>query len=153
MELKFKIADVKQIESHFALNPDFKPAKDNLINISYGINVSYETKDKMVSVVVSIISDNKNQPFVFNVTTMGLFNFQKVPPKKDLERIAHINCASIIFPYIRESIADLARRAGMPPFHIDPVNFVAMYENQEKTQAGNSRRKRGTPTEVSGMKS
>lgn len=82
-----------------------------------------------------MLSYKKSQPFTFNIATMGLFNFQKIPQKAELERVANINCASIIFPYIRESIADLARRAGIPSFHLDPVNFIAMYEEQKKAQA------------------
>jgi preprotein translocase subunit SecB len=135
MELKFKIAAIKQIESHFAINTDFKPEKDKPVEIHYGINVSFEKKDKIAIVVVSISSDNKNQPFKFNIATKGLFTFQKLPQKKELEKVARINCASIIFPYIRESLADLSRRAGIPPFHLDPVNFVAMYEDQKKAKA------------------
>jgi preprotein translocase subunit SecB len=135
MELKFKIAAVKQIESHFALNPDFKPGKNKPIEINYGVNISFKKKDKMISVIVSVLSDNKSQPFTFNIATMGLFNFKKLPKKAELERVAHINCASIIFPYVREYIADLTRRAGIPPFHLDPVNFIAMYEEQKKAMA------------------
>lgn len=135
MELKFKIAAIKQVESHFALKPDFKLEKDKPIEIGYGINVSFEKRDKMVNVVVSIVSDKKPQPFTFNIATAGLFNFNKLPQKHELEKVAHINCASIIFPYIREALADLTRRAGLPPFHIDPVNFINIYEEQKKAQA------------------
>jgi len=135
MELKFKITSVKQIESHFVLNPNFKPEKDKQIEINYGVNISFEKKDKLVKVIVSVISDNKVQPFMFNIATMGLFSFQKMPQRAILERVVHINCASIIFPYIRESVADLTRRAGIPPFHLDPVNFIATYEDLKKTKA------------------
>src|SRR3990172_8176086 len=98
MEVKFKITAIKQLESHFALNPDFKPEKDKPIEIGYGINVTFEKKDKMVNVVVSIVSDKKTQPFTFNIATAGVFNFNKLPQKQELEKVARINCASIIFP-------------------------------------------------------
>lgn len=142
MELKFKIAGINQIESHFTLNPDFRPSKNKHIEINYGVNISLEKKDQLISVIVSVLSDNKSQPFIFNIATRGLFNFQKLPPKAELERVAHINCASIIFPYIRESIADLTRRAGLPPFHVDPVNFINIYEEQKKAQAESTDKKK-----------
>jgi preprotein translocase subunit SecB len=141
MELRFNIAGIKQIESHFAVNPDFKPEKDRPIEIGYGINVSFDKRDKMVNVVVSIASDKETQPFTFNIATAGLFNFSKLPQKQELEKVAHVNCASIIFPYIRESLADLTRRAGLPPFHIDPVNFINIYEEQKKAQAADAGKK------------
>jgi len=141
MELKFKIAAINQIESHFTLNPDFKSEKGKPVEIHYGINVSFEKKDKIVIVVVSISSDNKNQPFKFNISTKGLFTFQRLPQKKELEKVARINCASIIFPYIRESIADLTRRAGIATFHLDPVNFIAMYEDMKNAKSEASSKK------------
>ena len=50
MELKFKIAGINQIESHFTLNPDFRPAKDKHIEINYGVNISLEIKEnKLIS--------------------------------------------------------------------------------------------------------
>lgn len=141
MELKFKIVAIKQLESHFALNPDFKPEKEKPIEIGYGINVTFEKKDKMVNVIVSIVSDKKTQLFTFNIATAGVFNFNKLPQKQELEKVARINCASIIFPYIRESLADLTRRAGLPPFHIDPVNFINIYEEQKKAEAKDADKK------------
>ena len=141
MELKFKIVAIKQLESHFALNPDFKPEKEKPVEIGYGINVTFEKKDKMVNVIVSIVSDKKTQPFTFNIATAGVFNFNKLPQKQEIEKVARINCASIIFPYIRESLADLTRRAGLPPFHIDPVNFINIYEEQKKAEAKDADKK------------
>ncbi|MGO9014024.1 MAG: protein-export chaperone SecB [Dissulfurispiraceae bacterium] len=135
MELRFSIIDIKQVESHFTLNTDFKPTKDEGIEISYGTVISYEKKDKLVSVALSIISDNKKQPFIFTIRTVGLFNFPQIPASKELDRIVNINCGSIIFPYIRESIADLTRRAGFPPLHINPINFIALYEEKQKKQS------------------
>ena len=58
------------------------------------------------------------------------FKFSKLPPKRDLEKIVHVNCAAIIFPYVRETIADLTRRASILPFHMEPINFVALYEDR-----------------------
>ncbi|WP_353685157.1 protein-export chaperone SecB [Thermodesulfovibrio sp. 3907-1M] len=66
-----------------------------------------------------------------------MFVFDKIPEKDELERIVHINCSSIIFPFIRESIADLTIKAGLPPLILDPVNFVAMYESSKEKEEKN----------------
>ncbi len=133
MELKFTLGGIKLIESHFRLNLDFDKGRDKPIEMSYKLNLSYKKKNKQVEVIVSINSDDKNKPFIFDVAIMGIFNFQKIPLKKaDLERIVDINCASIIFPYIRETISDLTRRSGIPPFNMNPVNFVTLHEKRIK---------------------
>ncbi len=132
MDHKFKINAIRQVEAHFALSPEFKPEKNKLVEITQNIEVTYEQKENFLHVLVSLSSDNEKQPFRFAVAWQGSFVFEKAPAKAAVERIANINCASIIFPYIRESVADLTRRANIPPLHLAPVNFIALYEERQK---------------------
>jgi len=36
-----------------------------------------------------------------------------------------------MFPFIRESIADLTKRSGLTPLIPDPLNFVDLYESKK----------------------
>jgi hypothetical protein len=36
----------------------------------------------------------------------------------------------VLFPYVRETIADAVTRAGFPPVHLDPINFEVLYQQQ-----------------------
>ena len=126
---KFSFESLGLLESHFKLNTNFKPEKNKPVEISCQINISHRKQDKTINVTVSVDSSDKDQPFNFDVAFMGSFKFSKVPQKRELEKIVHINCAAIIFPYVRETIADLTRRANIPPFHMAPINFVALYED------------------------
>lgn len=110
----------------FRLNPAFKP-KEGKIEINTSIEVDYSHKNKDLSVQVRVeMPDGENTPFSFAIEGIGRFVFKEEPPAEELERIAKVNCAAMIFPYLREAIADLTRRAGVPPLHLQPVNFVAM---------------------------
>ena len=133
MELNFTLEGIRLLESNFKLNLEFIPKKKEQIEISCEIKVSYKKENRSVGVIISISSPNKNQPFSFNTTILGMFHFSKIPEKEALERIVNINCAAIIFPYAREVVADLTRRAEIPPFHLDPVNFVRLYEERKKS--------------------
>ncbi len=129
MELKFSVIDISLLELHFKLNPDFKFNNDQKIEIKSQISINFKRNRNMVNVIVSVNSGDSSQPFIFNLAVEGMFKFNKIPTgKEQLEKLVHINCASIIFPYIRETIADLTRRAGRPPFHLDPINFVNLYQ-------------------------
>lgn len=133
MELKFKIQAIKLLESHLKINPDFN--WDNKpVSVSSSLGVQYAKKNKNVQVILSVNSDDKNQPFIFNIVLAGLFDFKELPKPKELEKIVNINCAAILFPYVREIVADLTRRADIPPFHIPPVNFVNFYEKLEQSR-------------------
>ena len=41
-----------------------------------------------------------------------------------------INCPNVLFPYLRETLADAVGRAGFPPVHLAPINFEALYQQQ-----------------------
>jgi len=64
-------------------------------------------------------------PFAIFIEGKGIFKFKKTPSEAVLKKVSKINCPAIIFPYVRETIADITRRAGFPPLHLNPVNFVA----------------------------
>lgn len=110
----------------FRLNPAFK-SKEGKIGINTSIEVEFLHKGKDLSVQVRVeLPDGENTPFSFAVDAVGRFIFKEEPPAEELGKIARVNCAAMIFPYLRETIADLTRRAGVPPLHLQPVNFVAM---------------------------
>jgi len=133
---EFRIAGIRLNESHFSLIREFKWEKNKSIEIKQNVEVGYKTKDKVLLVMVSVSSDSENQPFRFSVAWEGAFAFKEMPSKENLDRIADINCAAIIFPYVRETIADLTRCANIPPFNLPPFNFPAMYEEKQKIATG-----------------
>lgn len=132
MDHKFKINVIRQIEAHFAMNPQYKREKDKPVEIAHKIEIAHEQKDDTLHVIVSFSSDSEKQPFRFAVTWEGFFRFAEVPSKAVINRVANINCAAIIFPYIRESVADLTRRANIPPLHVPPINFVGLFIRRQK---------------------
>ncbi|MEM5799943.1 MAG: protein-export chaperone SecB [Candidatus Aenigmatarchaeota archaeon] len=142
MQAKFKIETLRQIECFFATNLSLKPEKDKKYQIGLGFDISFKKQRKLVIVNLKFFSQEKNQPFVFRIIMEGVFRFEQLPTDEELEKIVHINCASIMFPFIRESVADLTRRAGIPPLILDPINFVALYENMKKKSMENTEIKR-----------
>jgi len=71
--------------------------------------------------------------FLVEVTQAGIFQIRNVP-EAEVNPVLGIACPTILFPYARESIADLVARAGFPPIHLAPVNFEAMYAARQQKQ-------------------
>lgn len=141
MEVKFQILHIRLVESHFSINHQYKWGKDKPIALENRVEVKFTQSANNLHLLLSVSSDAEQQPFRFSVTYEGVFAFENIPGKEELERIAHINCASIIFPYVRENIADMTRRAGLQPLNLPPFNFVAMYnENQTKESRQKTRK-------------
>jgi preprotein translocase subunit SecB len=67
--------------------------------------------------------------FLVEVTQAGVFRITGVP-LAEIQPILGIHCPNILFPYIRETIADAVTRAGFPPVHLDPINFELLYQQQ-----------------------
>jgi len=51
-----------------------------------------------------------------------------------LPPVLGIACPNVLFPYARETIADAVIRAGFPPVHLAPINFEALYQQQQLAQ-------------------
>jgi preprotein translocase subunit SecB len=67
--------------------------------------------------------------FLVEAAQAGLFTIRNVPDA-DVKPMLGIHCPTILFPYVRETIADAIARAGFPAIHLDPVNFEALYQQQ-----------------------
>jgi preprotein translocase subunit SecB len=71
--------------------------------------------------------------FLVEASQAGIFQIRNLP-EQDLPGILGIHCPNILFPYARETVADAVGRAGFPPVHLAPVNFEALYQQQQAAQ-------------------
>ena len=67
--------------------------------------------------------------FLIEAAQAGIFTIRGVPADQ-LQPVIAINCPTVLFPYIRETLADAVGRAGFPPVHLAPINFEALYQQQ-----------------------
>ena len=109
-----------------------EPGKEEVeisFSISYGYHYDYSEKRIIVTIYVSI--DQDEMPFVLDIEYQGLFLLKKRVAKKQIEPFAKVNCPAILFPFLRECIADITRRAGLNPLILPAVNFVELAKKQE----------------------
>jgi preprotein translocase subunit SecB len=136
--MKFKEFALLKLEFH--LNEEFKDENiDNVIEPEISISHELRQEEKQLVVVLGLRQLTGNIPYRFEIKAGSLFQFEEIPEDKILKQLATINCPAIIFPYIRETIADLTRRAGFPPLHLDPINFIELakkreYDRQQKVK-------------------
>ena len=67
--------------------------------------------------------------FAFDLTFAGVFRIQNVP-QDTLHPLVMIECPRLLFPFAREIIATAVRNGGFPPLLLDPVDFVALYQQR-----------------------
>ncbi|MDX2193007.1 MAG: protein-export chaperone SecB [Gemmatimonadales bacterium] len=73
--------------------------------------------------------------FLVEAEQAGIFELRNLPPEQ-VDAILHVNCATMVYPYLRASVSDLCTRAGVPPVMLAEVNFHAMYEQKLAGEGG-----------------
>lgn len=82
--------------------------------------------------------ENFQYPFYFDLTFVGVFEFSESIQEELRKQYATINCPAIIFPYLRETLADLTRRAAFPPLHLPITNFIKFAHKDAGKYEGSS---------------
>lgn len=72
--------------------------------------------------------------FISELDYAGAFQLQNVP-EQEIEPMLLIECPRILFPFARRIIADVTYDGGFPPLRVDPIDFVALYQQQKAAAA------------------
>lgn len=79
---------------------------------------------------------NKEVAYVAETKQAGIFTVKNFADDQKKQILATV-CANILFPYARETISNLINRGGFPQLYLAPVNFDALYA-QQNAQAAES---------------
>jgi preprotein translocase subunit SecB len=104
------------------------------INISVNVSANPMTETD-VEVVLQLEGKAEAAGSVmFNIELVfgGLFRIQNVP-QDNIHPLMMIECPRLLFPFAREIVASAVRNGGFPPLLLDPIDFVALYQ-QRMTQ-------------------
>lgn len=107
--------------------------------ISVDVNVNARRLDEFlfeVELSVSASARNAQQEtlFVVEATYAGAFEIKNVPGDQ-LEPIMLIECPRILFPFMRQIVADATRNGNFPPLMLEPIDFFAVYQQRMSQQA------------------
>ncbi len=89
----------------------------------------------LTATVTAKIKESNKTVFLIEASQGGIFMVKGVPAS-DMELVYAITCPTILLPYLRETVSDLAVRAGFPPVFLAPMNFEALY--RQRQQAGDA---------------
>jgi preprotein translocase subunit SecB len=78
--------------------------------------------------------------FLAEAVQAGIFQLRNVP-EADLGPLLGIACPNVLFPYLRETISDLATRGGFPALLLAPISFEQIYlQRLQQQQQGSGPR-------------
>ncbi|MDO4640631.1 MAG: protein-export chaperone SecB [Neisseria sp.] len=86
-----------------------------------------------VSVTITVTAKLADERIMFlnEITQSGIFRLSNIP-EEDLQLLLAVACPNIIFPYAREAVSTTITRAGFPPVLLAPINFEALYQQQQE---------------------
>jgi preprotein translocase subunit SecB len=90
--------------------------------------IATDVYESVLTITVTAKSADRTL-FLVEAAQAGIFSIRGVPPDR-LQPVIAVHCPAILFPYVRETIADATMRAGYPPVHLAPINFEALYAQQ-----------------------
>jgi len=103
--------------------------------------------DNIHEVVLTITIEAKEDEqtfFLVELHQAGLFHIAGYSDD-EFKAIVGSYCPNILFPYARESVANIVSKGGFPEFLLQPINFDALYaqgmaqaqaQSQEKSAVG-----------------
>jgi preprotein translocase subunit SecB len=72
--------------------------------------------------------------FVVEATYGGVFDIRNLP-RDQLEMIMLVECPRLMFPFLRQIVADATRNGNFPPLMMEPIDFMGIYQaNAERAR-------------------
>lgn len=97
------------------------------------INLAAQRLDEKVFELAIQISARavaeKTTIFLCDVVYAGVLEMQSIPDNA-IESTLFIQGAQLLYPFARRVVADLTRDGGFPPLQLEPMDFVALYQQR-----------------------
>jgi preprotein translocase subunit SecB len=96
-----------------------------------------DTENFHVVLLVTVTAKlGEDTAFLAEVHQAGVFTLRGFAGDEDRRAILGGYCPGLIFPFARETIAELVQRGGFPQLLLQPINFEALYvEHQARARA------------------
>ena len=108
---------------HVELKTHHTRMDEDLYDASLTVTVTAKVKEKVM--------------FIVEVEQAGIFRIRHIS-QTEMGPVLGIGCANILFPYVREAVSDAVTRGGFPTVMLNPVNFEALYQQQQQKAATDS---------------
>jgi preprotein translocase subunit SecB len=110
-----------------------QPQVDVQFNINVN-NVSDEVHEVVLKVNVAARSEN-GAHFLIDVSYAGLLGLRNLP-EEAVGPFLLIEAPRLLFPFVRQIIADAVQQTGFPPLLLEPIDFNAVFLQQMSAQQG-----------------
>ena len=77
--------------------------------------------------------DDPRVLFILEIEHAAVF-FLKNIPEQHMPMVLGVECPTLLFPFTRQIISQISVDGGFMPFLMEPVNFMALFQNAQKNK-------------------
>ncbi|MBL4757361.1 MAG: protein-export chaperone SecB [Rhizobiales bacterium] len=112
-------AGPKNPQIQIQINVNAKKIGENEYEVELDLDAEAVEDDKVVFKVALVYA--------------GMMRLQNVP-EQNLQAIVLVECPRILFPFARQIIAEATRNGGYPPLMLEPIDFMALFQQKAAAQ-------------------
>ncbi len=102
--------------------------------LEIGVNIQTQALEDGAHEVVLLLKleakFEEKTAFIGELAYAGVFGFPEIP-EEQLKAFLLIEAPRLLFPFARSIIANAVRDGGFPPVLINPIDFAALYQQQQ----------------------
>jgi len=121
--------------------PDIFLAQGQEPKVDFNLRLSNKKIDddhyEVTIALTAKILDQKSDDtvmFVVELEHAAVFLLKNIP-SEHLQRVMAVDCPLMLFPFTRQITSQVSVDGGFMPFLMEPINFVALYENAQKEKS------------------
>lgn len=85
-----------------------------------------------IAITAKVLDKNNEDSvmFIVEIEHAAVFLMKNIPQEHH-ERVLAVDCPLMLFPFTRQVVCQAAVDGGFIPFLMEPINFIALYENAQ----------------------
>ncbi len=103
------------------------------LNLSQQANKVADGVHEVVLTLTLTCTVGENTAYLAEVHQAGIFGIAGFS-EQDMAGILGSYCPNLLFPYARQVISSMILEGGFPPFLLQPINFDALFAEQQQRQ-------------------
>jgi preprotein translocase subunit SecB len=127
-DLSFENPNAPEI---FTVQQKMEPAVD--VNLKLN-NRQLDEEHWEVSLLITAKVSGKDENkvlFILELEHAAVFMLRNIPAEH-IPMLLGVDCPTLLFPFTRQIVSQVSTDGGYIPFLMEPVNFMALYQNAQK---------------------
>lgn len=131
---------VKDLSFESPNAPEIFLARNQEPKVDFNLKLSNQKVDDdhfevSINMTAKVLDKNADDTvmFIIEVEHAAVFLLKNIPAEH-MERVMAVDCPLMLFPFTRQIASQLSVDGGFMPFLMEPINFVALYENAQREQ-------------------